>query len=55
MIYLTDGVRQHRYDVFKETNGDFYHLAQMTNTPQEALNLTADKLPENNLNILKFV
>lgn len=55
MIYLTDGVRQRRYDVFKETNGDFYHLAQMTKKPQKALNLTADQLAEYKLNIAKYV
>lgn len=55
MIYLTDGVRQRRYDVFKETNGDFYHLAQMTKAPQEALNQTADQLSEYKLNMAKYV
>ncbi|WP_288573413.1 hypothetical protein [uncultured Weissella sp.] len=55
MIYLTDGVRQRRYDVFKETNGDFYHLAQMTKEPQKALNLTADQLAEYKLNMAKYV
>ena len=55
MIYLTGGVRQRRYDVFKETSGDFYHLAQMTNTPQEALNKTADQLAEYKLNMAKYV
>lgn len=55
MIYLTDGVRQRRYDVFKETNGDFYHLAQMTKAPQVALNQTADQLAEYKLNMAKYV
>lgn len=54
MIYLTKGVRQRRYDVFKETNGDFYHLAQMTKAPQEALNQTADQLAEYKLNMAKY-
>ena len=55
MIYLTKGVRQRRYDVFKETNGDFYHLAQMTKAPQVALNQTADQLAEYKLNMAKYV
>ena len=55
MIYLTDGVRQRRYDVSKETNGDFYHLAQMTKAPQEALNQTAEQLAEYKLNMAKYV
>lgn len=55
MIYLTDGVRQRRYDVFKETNGDFYHLEQMTKAPQVALNKTANQLAEYKLNMAKYV
>lgn len=55
MIYLTDGVRQRRYDVFKETNGDFYHLVQMTKAPQVALNQTADQLAEYKLSMAKYV
>ena len=44
MIYLTKGVHQPEYKVYKETNGDFYNLVQDTRTPQQALSQTAEQL-----------
>lgn len=44
MIYLTKGVHQPEYKVYKETNGDFYNLVQGTRKPQQALNQTDEQL-----------
>ena len=46
MIYLTKGVHQPEYKGYKETNGDFYNLVQITRTPQQAFNQTAEQLAE---------
>ena len=50
MIYLTKGVHQPEYKVYKETNGDFYNLVQATRAPQQALNQTAEQLAEYKVN-----
>lgn len=54
MIYLTKGVHQPEYKVYKETNGDFYNLVQNTRAPQQALNQTAEQLAEYKINITRY-
>ncbi|KAA8439192.1 hypothetical protein FKV75_02655 [Weissella paramesenteroides] len=46
MIYLTKGIKQSEYNVYKETNGDFYNLVELTRKPQQAFNQSAEQLAE---------
>lgn len=44
MIYLTKGIKQSEYKGYRETNGDFYNLVELTRKPQQAFNQSAEQL-----------
>lgn len=46
MIYLTKGIKQSEYKGYRETNGDFYNLVELTRKPQQAFNQSAEQLAD---------
>lgn len=44
MIYLTKGIKQSEYKGYRETNGDFYNLVELTRKPQQAFNKSAKQI-----------
>lgn len=46
MIYLTKGIKQSEYKGYRETNGDFFNLVELTRKPQQAFNQSAEQLAE---------
>lgn len=46
MIYLTKGIKQSEYKGYRETNGDFYNLVELTRKPQQTFNKSAKQLAE---------